>query len=170
MPNWAEVFHHMANPASADLPLVPATSEQQVAQLLALFGDKVGLPFAPNSGAHGLVFGEWGHGKSQVLYRLARFMARHADRCLTLALVPETLTPNGILAAAAGAARKLSRDNTGLRSAVERALELGNGPEGIRAAAAALAHWVEETGKPHAALLFDEAQTLGGAEAYQLQL
>jgi hypothetical protein len=168
--NWADIFHHMANPASAGLALVPESSERQVAHLLETFEQKIALPFAPDGGAHGLVFGEWGHGKSQVLYRVAQFMAAHADRCLTLPLVPENLTPEGVLSAAVGAARKQHWDEAMLRAAVAYVRDLGTGPEAIREAAGALANWAADTGKRHTALLFDEAQTLGGAEAYQLQL
>ncbi len=168
-PNWADVFHHMANPALAGMALVPDSSEQQVEKLLANFDQKLAMPFAPGSGAHGLVFGEWGHGKSQVLYRVAQFMTAYTDRCVTLALVPESLTPNGMLVAAADAARKLQYGDTPLRIAAGRVSELGIG-DAIHLAATTLADWAANTGKPHTTLLVDEAQTLGGAEAYQTQL
>lgn len=169
-PNWADVFHHMANPALAGLALVPEKSEQQVAGLVSNFEQKISLPFAPNVGAHGLVFGEWGHGKSQVLYRVARALASHADRCLAVVLVPENLAPEGMLEAAAAAARKLRRDDTSIRNAIERVRQIGSGPDAIREVATVLSDWASQTGLPHAALLFDEAQTLDGAKAYQSQL
>src|SRR4029450_7522731 len=84
-------FYHMAESASAERPLGPEAAEAQVRGLIEVFEAEVGRPFAPHGGAHGLVFGEWGHGKTQVLYRLAAHLGRQTDRCLILVIIPEQM-------------------------------------------------------------------------------
>ena len=163
MPDWANVFYHVANPESAAASLVPETSEQQVTDLIDAFHEGLQAAFAPNAGMHALIFGEWGHGKSQVLYRIAAALAAE-PRCAALVIVPEELSPRAILAAAVASATKQNLDATILRNAALDIAEIDpTATIAMQRAAKAFSEWASAIGRPHTALLFDEAQTIEGA-------
>src|SRR5437763_326596 len=102
MTDLSTAFYHMAEAASAERPLVPEAAETQVRDLIEMFETELALPFAPHIGAHGLIFGEWGHGKTQVLYRLAAHLSRQPDRCSVQIVIPEQMSPYHLVVAAAG--------------------------------------------------------------------
>jgi hypothetical protein len=156
-------FYHMAESASAERPLVPEAAEAQVRGLIEVFEAEVGRPFAPHGGAHGLVFGEWGHGKTQVLYRLAAHLGRQTDRCLILVIIPEQMSPYHLVTAAAHHAEREGLPTSPLRE-VARKLDTidPRDASASQLAAAAFVDYAAASGRPHAALLFDEAQTIQG--------
>jgi hypothetical protein len=156
-------FYYMGDEAGSERPLVPATAETQVREFTTAFETEVAKPFSPTVGIHGLVFGEWGHGKTQVLYRLRRRLASQHNMCLPLLVVPELLSPWHLLQAAAFEAETRGLE---FRPLTEAAIELnGVDPQESRVAvraAEAFAQFGSAAGRPHIALLFDEAQTLTG--------
>lgn len=170
MTDWTNTFYHVANPELAAMRLVPEESEQQVMELIDAFQTGLNVAYAPNAGVHGLIFGEWGHGKSQVLYRVAAALASDHDRCACLTIVPEDLSPRGILTAAAISAAKHNLNATVLRDAAHSVTDTDPAsPQSTQRAARTLSDWAVSVGKFHTAFLFDEAQTIGGAN-FQLLL
>ena len=156
-------FYYMGDEAGGDRPLVPAAAEMQVLEFISAFENEIAKPFSPTIGIHGLVFGEWGHGKTQVLYRLRRRLAGHPSNVLPLVVVPEALSPWHLLQAAAFEAETRGFQ---FQPLAEAAGELkGVDPQESRVAlpaAEAFAAFAAAVGRPHMALLFDEAQTLSG--------
>jgi hypothetical protein len=163
MTDLGSAFYHMAESASAARPLVPEAAEAQVRGLIEVFEAEVARPFAPHVGAHGLVFGEWGHGKTQVLYRLAAHLGRQRDRCLVLVLIPEQMSPYYLVTAAAHHAEREGLPTSPLHE-VGRTLRAidPRDASASQLAAAAFVDYAAGSGRPHAAFLFDEAQTIQG--------
>ena len=91
-------FHHMANASAKDLRLTPIEAENLVLAYLGKLGEKLAVgTFEPSGSLHAIVFGEWGHGKSQVLYRTASFVEKSYQKVLCVRIIPETLTAQVIL-------------------------------------------------------------------------
>ena len=162
-------FYYMGDEAGATRELVPTAAETQVLDLIQAFEVETAKPFAPTVGAHGLVFGEWGHGKTQVLYRVRQRLEVHPNRCVPLMVMPEAMSPRFLVQAAAFEAetrglpfeelRQAAIDLTGVDAQESRAA--------VRAAEA-FADFATATHRPHVALLFDEAQTLSGVSFQEL--
>jgi hypothetical protein len=156
-------FYYMGDESGATRPMVPAASENQVKQLLEVFENQISMPFAPTIGAHALVFGEWGHGKTQVLYRLRKVLNQHGDQCTTLMVIPEQLTPRFLVQAAAFEAETQGLPAQALHDAAHLLVEIDS--QETRAtdlAANAFVEFAVAAGRPHTVLLFDEAQTIEG--------
>ena len=154
-------FYHMAEAAGAELKLVPEAAEAQVQELIELFDSHLSLPFAPHVGAHGLVFGEWGHGKTQVLYRLAARLSRQSDRVLVSVVIPEDMSPRYLVTAAAGFAERAGLPFLPLQEAAAKLTNIDSRDANTaQIAARAFARCAADSKRPHAALLFDEAQTV----------
>src|SRR5262245_24240510 len=122
-------FDPVANPAAARRSLTPAAVEQQVCRYLERLADVLtDSTHAPTRAAHALVFGEWGHGKSQVTYRVDDFLRRQHPSAWTVRVVPERLTPAEVLRAAADAAGN-STVAANLREARVSVWEVGEGTD-----------------------------------------
>lgn len=154
-------FEYVANPTAANRSLTPLAVEQQVSRYLERLSDALSRQsHDPNGAAHALVFGEWGHGKSQVVYRADDHLRTRCPEAWAIRVVPERLTPAEVLSAAAGRAESAVAER--LRQA--RAEAGGGGEDTDRAgeiAAAALARAARDRKANHTVLLLDEAATMG---------
>ncbi|MCL4206662.1 MAG: hypothetical protein KJ000_29615 [Pirellulaceae bacterium] len=157
----SNLFSHQAGPDQACLRLTPEEADEQVEAYLGRLSEALGHDgFHGGSGVHSLVFGEYGHGKTQVLYRTAHRMKSH-PAALTLAVVTSAPLPGPIVEAVrrelpSGAQGRPLLDETASRLATLHA----DDPETARQAAVALAEVAKLNGRDHAVLLFDEAQTV----------
>lgn len=163
-------FTYMANRGSADHRLTPEKAEVAVRDYLGKLGASLSLDsFTPGAGVHALVFGEWGHGKSQVMYRTAQYIEQHGHpkRIVVCRILPEKLSAREVLRAALADLRGRQPAIevgllTGLAAAYQElgalAAEDQNAHEIL---AQALLRFAQQGGFLHLCLLFDEAQTMG---------
>jgi uncharacterized protein YdcH (DUF465 family) len=159
----------MASPQQAASELSPAETEHMVLDYFGKLDRAVSEEsFDPGGGVNALVFGEWGHGKSQVMYRTADHLMRNHPRVLTVRIIAARLAPRDILEAALF---DLSRqpDTKAEAEVLRRSMEeLGdladNDPHARQITARALASMASETQRLHTALLFDEAAQTSGID------
>src|SRR5262245_53735988 len=91
------LFDHMARLTRPDLKFTPPETETQVERYLSKLLERTAeTAFDPHPGVNALVFGEWGHGKSQVLYRTAHALVGR-PHAVALRIVPERLSAEGLL-------------------------------------------------------------------------
>ncbi len=157
----SNLFSHQAGPDQARLRLTPEESEEQVGAYLGRLRKAIDHPgYVGGSGVHSLVFGEYGHGKTQVFYRTADCIRSHSNT-LTLPIVTSAPLPGPIIEAAR---RELPAGLQGGSHLDQTACDLAgmrsDDPETARRAAVALAGLASVNGRDHAVLLFDEAQTV----------
>jgi hypothetical protein len=162
----ANPFVYMANASLAELPFCPSSVEDEVQNYLMRLSTAVSKDvFLADNHVQALVFGEWGHGKSQVVYRTAHMLKEKHPGVLCLRIVPENLTPSGILKAALAEVARLGLDATPVRSALEKVANFKSSdlraiPD-VTKALLALTQRCDGRRFLHAVLLFDEAQTMG---------
>lgn len=162
-------FDYMASPQQAASELSPTETEHMVLDYLGKLDRAVSEEsFDPGGGVNALVFGEWGHGKSQVMYRTADHLTRNHPRVLTVRIIAARLAPRDILEAALF---DLSRQpGTKAEADVLRRsmAELGDladdDPHARQITARALASMASQTQRLHTALLFDEAAQTSGID------
>jgi hypothetical protein len=154
-------FEYVANPTAANRSLTPRAVEQQVGWYLERLSTALARQtHDPNGAAHALVFGEWGHGKSQVVYRADDHLRSRCTEVWAIRVVPERLTPGEVLAAAADRADPATADR--LRQARAEAGEGGEDTDRAgEVAATALARVARDQKIAHTVLLLDEAATMG---------
>lgn len=162
-------FDYMASPQQAASEFSPSETEQRVLDYLVALDRAVSEEsFDPAGGVNALVFGEWGHGKSQVMYRAADHLTRKHPKVLTVRIIAARLAPRDILEAALF---DLSRQpGTQPEAEVLRRsmAELGDltdeDPHARQISARALASMASRTQRLHTALLFDEAAQTSGID------
>ncbi|RKG74222.1 hypothetical protein D7W79_23470 [Corallococcus exercitus] len=163
------LFDYMASPQQAASELSPAETEHMVLDYLGALDHAMSeKSFDPGGGVNALVFGEWGHGKSQVMYRTADHLMRNHLRVLTVRIIAARLAPRDILEAALF---DLSRqpDAKAEAEVLRRSMaEMGDlpddDPHARQIAARALASMASQTQRLHTALLFDEAAQTSGID------
>src|SRR5689334_4859987 len=93
-------FDFMASPKQAASSFSPQDTERVVVGYLEALDQAASRQsFNPTGGVNVLVFGEWGHGKSQVMYRTAEHLAKHHPQMLTVRIIAPRLAPRDILEA-----------------------------------------------------------------------
>ena len=92
-----DIFTWMAEPELADLPFCPDIVENNVKEYLSRL-EKIcnNNTYSIENNLNALVFGEFGHGKTQVLYRVKKTLA-NLDNVMVLSLIPESLCAKEIL-------------------------------------------------------------------------
>ncbi|QDF04293.1 hypothetical protein [Myxococcus xanthus] len=166
---FSALFDYMASPQQAASEFSPAETEHMVLDYLGKLDRAVSEEsFDPGGGVNALVFGEWGHGKSQVMYRTADHLTRKHPRVLTVRIIAARLAPRDILEAALfDLSRQL--DTQAEAEVLRRSMaELGDladdDPHARQITARALASTASHTQRLHTALLFDEAAQTSGID------
>jgi len=157
-------FDFMASPARADQAFSPIEVEHQVQDYLRKLDEALlETSFAPTARVRALVFGQWGHGKSMVMYRTASHLTRRHASALVLRVVPEILTPIGILKAVVSDLRSRGNLDAEALSALEaKRPDLEKARDDRKAGrilAKALVALAKKQGALHTCLLVDEGQT-----------
>jgi hypothetical protein len=159
-------FGFMANRDGADFPLSPDSVERSVEEFLDQLSRSLAVDeYSPtlSGSVNALVFGEWGHGKSQVLYRCARRVQDKFPSALVIQVIPEELSPRGILGAVlSDLGRSLHSDQLqNLEAAYDEVDRVTDDHDAEEHVAQVLADFAEQIDALHSCLLFDEGQTWG---------
>ncbi|KFE70253.1 hypothetical protein [Hyalangium minutum] len=162
-------FNYMASLQQAASEFSPTETEQLVRGYLEDLSRAVSEDsFDPTGGVNALVFGEWGHGKSQVMYRTADHLTRHHPKVLTVRIIAARLAPRDILEAALFDLKRQSGTHEEAEGLHRSMAELGDmaddDPHARKIAARALASMASHTQRLHTALLFDEAAQTSGID------
>lgn len=160
-------FGFMANRSGADFPLSPDSVERSVERYLDRLGEALAADRyspSPSDSVNALVFGEWGHGKSQVLYRTSSTIADKFPDALVIQVIPEELSPRGVLQAILSDVERSPR-----KSELDTLLEAYRHIQTVRDNEKAEQYLVEtligfakRADALHVCVLFDEGQTWGG--------
>jgi hypothetical protein len=155
-------FEYMANRNNAHIRFTPPAVERHVGVYLETLANACkSTTFDPNGSVNALIFGEWGHGKSHVLYRTERHL-QAAPGVLVLTLVPELLNPKRVLQTAITSlrARDSGLDLKSLEDAWAKVSTLSDEDRASeRIVARAFALFAKNLDRRHVVLLFDEVQT-----------
>ena len=154
-------FHHMANASAKDLRLTPIDAENLVEDYLGKLGEKLAVgTFEPSGSLHAIVFGEWGHGKSQVLYRTASFVEKNYPKLLCVRIIPETLTAQVILRQFESSIDANSQSESVFQQAFEKLGKNGTSIEAMELVAKTICKVSSLLEIQHTVLLFDEVQKM----------
>ena len=150
----------MATARHANIELQPPRVEEQVTDYFRKLTEKLSVSeFTQDGSLQCIVFAEWGHGKSQTLYRTKEYIRRQHPNCPVITAV--SANPTAILRAVIEQFPPTEHDiKSNLQKVKESIIRLDGDEQKMHKVATALAQTVDTTNHPHLVILFDEVQTI----------